>query len=95
MIASPLLGVLALASLIRGAGRGRCGRSRSARSSTVIGGWAIAQHPTCCPTSLTIDAGAGAGPALTAVIVVFVVALAMVGPALALLFWLAQREMLE
>ena len=47
------------------------------------------------PTSLTIDTGAGASEALTTRLVVFGVALVVVVPALALLWTLDQRSLLE
>jgi cytochrome d ubiquinol oxidase subunit II len=61
----------------------------------VIWGWGVAQHPFLLPGSLTIDQAAGAGSALTAVIIVFGFALAIVGPALAFLYWLSQQQALE
>ena len=61
----------------------------------IVGGWAVAQYPYLLPETLTVDAGAGAGAALTAMIVVFIAALVIVVPSLALLFRLAQRQALE
>ena len=72
-----------------------CGRSRSAPFVAVVAGWAVAQYPYLLPETLTVDAGAGAGAALTAMIVVFIAALVIVGPSLALLFRLAQRQALD
>ena len=62
---------------------------------TLVAGWAVAQYPDLLPGSLTIDDGAGDGATLTALIVVFIVALIVVVPALALLFRLAQRRAFE
>jgi cytochrome d ubiquinol oxidase subunit II len=61
----------------------------------LIWGWAAAQYPYLLPTSLTIAAGAGASETLTALLVVSGAALLIVGPALALLFTLDQRSLLE
>jgi len=62
---------------------------------TVIAGYAVAQYPYLLPETLTIDDAAGVEPTLTALIVVFFVFLAVVGPSLALLFRLAQKQVLE
>jgi cytochrome bd-type quinol oxidase subunit 2 len=47
------------------------------------------------PTSLTVEDAAGVDATLTAVIVVFCVALVTVVPALVLLYRLAQKQALE
>jgi cytochrome d ubiquinol oxidase subunit II len=47
------------------------------------------------PTSLTIDQAAGAEPTLNAVIIVFILALAIVGPSLLFLYRLTQQQLLE
>jgi cytochrome d ubiquinol oxidase subunit II len=61
----------------------------------VVWGWGVAQHPYLLPKSLTISEGAGTTAALTGVLVVFGVAVLVVIPALALLYTLAQRSILE
>jgi len=61
----------------------------------VIWGWASAQYPYLLPQTLTIEEGAGASETLTAVLVVFGIAVVVVVPALALLFTLDQRSVLE
>ena len=61
----------------------------------VIWGWGAAQYPYLLPQSLTIEDGAGASDTLTAVLVVFGIAVVVVLPALALLFVLDQRSLLE
>ena len=94
VVISAACGLAALALLARGAGRGTRPLAVGAVVA-VIWGWAVAQHPFLLPQSLTIDAGAGVGPALTALIVVFGAALVVVIPALALLYSLAQRRLLE
>ena len=94
VIASALLGLLTLAGLLRRWSRALRPLAIGAVVA-VVAGWAVAQYPYLLPETLTVDAGAGAGPALTALIVVFILALIIVGPALALLFRLAQRQALE
>jgi cytochrome d ubiquinol oxidase subunit II len=61
----------------------------------VIWGWGAAQYPYLLPQTLTIEEGAGASETLTAVLVVFGIAVVVVVPALALLFTLDQRSVLE
>jgi cytochrome bd ubiquinol oxidase subunit II len=60
----------------------------------VIWGWGVAQFPYLLPTSLRIGQAAAPGPTLDAVLVVFLVAAVVVLPALGLLYWLSQRELL-
>ena len=61
----------------------------------VIWGWGVAQYPYLLPQTLTIKEGAGASATLTAVLVVFGVAVVVVLPALGFLYTLAQRSVLE
>jgi cytochrome d ubiquinol oxidase subunit II len=61
----------------------------------VIWGWGAAQYPYLLPQELTIKDGAASGETLTALLVVFGVALVVVVPALALLYTLDQRTVLE
>jgi cytochrome d ubiquinol oxidase subunit II len=61
----------------------------------VIWGWGAAQYPYLLPETLTVEDGAGASATLTAVLVVFGIAVVVVLPALALLFTLDQRSLLE
>jgi cytochrome bd ubiquinol oxidase subunit II len=60
----------------------------------VIWGWGVAQFPYLLPTSLRIDQAAAPDPTLDAIIVVFGAAALVVLPALGLLYWLSQRELL-
>jgi len=60
----------------------------------VIWGWGVAQFPYLLPTSLKIGQAAAPGPTLDAVLIVFIVAALVVLPALGLLYWLSQRELL-
>ena len=88
--------------LLRGLSRGFDTRitflMRAAAVGAVVGviwGWFVAQHPYLLPTSLTIDDAAGASASLTAVIVVFAIAVVTVLPSLGLLYVLSQRRALE
>ena len=94
VIASAVLGLLTLAGLLRGWSRALRPLAIGAVVA-VVAGWAVAQYPYLLPETLTVEQGAGDGATLTALIVVFVAALLIVGPALVLLFRLAQRQALE
>lgn len=94
VLASAILGVITMAGLIRGWSRAL----RPLAIGTfvmVIAGYAVAQYPYMLPTTLTVDDAAGVDATLSAVMIVFVVALAIVGPSLALLYRLAQKQALE
>ena len=61
----------------------------------VIVGWGVAQHPDLLPGELSIDAAAAPDPTLTGLLIIFAAALVVVIPALALLYSLSQRRLLE
>jgi len=94
VIISALCGISVLVLLHRRAVRGTRVLAAGAVAS-VIWGWAIAQHPYLLPKELTISAGAAPSATLTALLVVFGVAVLLVIPAFALLFTLAQRSVVE
>lgn len=94
VIASALLGLVTLIGLLRGWTRALRPTAIGAVVA-VIAGWGVAQHPYLLPETLKIGQGAGAEATLTAVIIVFGVALITVAPALAFLYRLAQRQALE
>ena len=94
LIASAAFGVSTLVGLLRGWSRALRPLA-VATFVTVIAGYAVAQYPYLLPETLTVDAGAGVDATLTAVIVVFGFALAVVGPSLGLLYRLAQKQALE
>jgi cytochrome d ubiquinol oxidase subunit II len=94
VLMSLVCGVGALVLLWRGAPRGVRPLAVAAVVA-VIWGWGVAQHPYLLPQTLTIDEGAGASETLTAVLVVFGIAVVIVLPALGLLFTLDQRSLLE
>jgi cytochrome d ubiquinol oxidase subunit II len=94
VIASLLCGGAALVLVGRGARRGARPLAVGAVVA-VVWGWAVAQHPYLLPQRLTIDDAAAPSPTLTAVLIVFGVAVVLVLPAMALLFTLAQRSLIE
>ena len=94
VLASLACGLGALLLLWRGARRGVRPLAVGAMVA-VIWGWGAAQYPYLLPETLTIEEGAGASATLTAVLVVFGIAVVVVLPALALLFTLDQRSLLE
>jgi cytochrome d ubiquinol oxidase subunit II len=61
----------------------------------VIWGWFVAQFPYLLPTSLKISQAAAPDATLSAVFIVFAIAVVVVLPALILLFVLAQSDLLE
>jgi cytochrome bd ubiquinol oxidase subunit II len=94
VIVSALCGFGVLALLLS---RGRRGLRPLAVGAVVavIWGWGVAQFPYLLPTSLKISETAAPGPTLDAVLVVFGFAVLLVLPALGLLYWLSQKELLE
>jgi len=93
MIVSGLCGLAVLAQLLRGARQGLRPLAAGAVVA-VIWGWGVAQFPYLLPTSLRIDQAAAPGATLDSVLIVFAVAAVVVLPALGLLYWLSQRELL-
>jgi len=94
VILSGVCGAAVLAMLWRGVRHGLRPLAVGAVVA-VIWGWGVAQFPYLLPQTLTIEDGAAAGATLTAVLIVFGVAVALVLPSLGLLYALAQRSMLE
>jgi cytochrome d ubiquinol oxidase subunit II len=94
VIASAVFGLGLLVQLWRGERRGTRPLAVGAVVA-VIWGWGVAQYPYLLPQTLTINEGAGASSTLTAVLIVFGVAVVVVLPALAFLYTLAQRSVLE
>ena len=62
--------------------------------ATVVWGWGLAQYPYLFPTSLTLAAGSAPTAALVAEFVVAGLAVLLVVPAFALLYFLQQRRVL-
>ena len=94
VIVSGLCGLGALVLLARGASRGARPLAVGAVVA-VVWGWGVAQFPYLLPEKLRIDQAAAPDPTLTGVLIVFGVAVLLVIPAIALLFSLAQRSMIE
>ncbi len=91
---SALCGVGLLVALLRGARRPLRPLAAGAVVA-VIWGWGVAQFPYLLPTSLKIAQSAAPPDTLGTVIVVFIAAAVIVLPALGLLYWLTQRDLLE
>jgi cytochrome d ubiquinol oxidase subunit II len=94
VIASAVCGAGVLVLLWRGERRGARPLAVGAVVA-VIWGWGVAQYPYLLPQALTIKDGAAASATLTAVLIVFGVAVVVVLPALGFLYTLAQRSVLE
>ena len=94
VILSLLCGAALLAVLLRG-GRRPLRPLAAGAVVAVIWGWGVAQFPYLLPTSLRIDQAAAPDPTLTTVFVVFAAAAVVVLPSLALLYTLAQKDLLE
>ena len=101
VILSALCGAGVLALLISAARRPAAASPRLLRPLAagavvaVIWGWGVAQFPYLIPTSLKIAEAAAPPDTLSTVIVVFIVAAILVLPALGLLYWLSQKELLS
>ncbi len=100
VILSAACGLGVLASLLVATRRATPPRSHLLRPLAagaviaVIWGWGVAQFPYLVPTSLKITESAAPPDTLATVIVVFLAAAVLVLPALALLYWLSQKELL-
>ena len=94
VIVSAACGVAVLVLLRRGARRGARPLAVGAVAAVVCG-WGVAQHPYLLPQTLTIDDGAAASATLTSVLIVFGIAIVLVIPSLALLYTLAQRDLIS
>jgi cytochrome d ubiquinol oxidase subunit II len=95
VIAAGLCGLVVLALLT--AGRLRGVRVLAAAGvAAVIWGWGVAQYPVLLPGTAVTLSNAGAPHAtLVAIVVLFVVAVLLVGPSFALLFSLQGRRLLH
>jgi cytochrome d ubiquinol oxidase subunit II len=94
VIVSALCGAGALAVLLRG--NAVWARPLAVGAVVaVVWGWGVAQRPYLLPTSLKIDAGAAPHATLVALVVILGVAVLVIGPAVALLFTMQQRSLLD
>jgi cytochrome bd ubiquinol oxidase subunit II len=94
VIVSGVCGLGVLVLLWRGAARGARPLAVGAVVA-VVWGWGVAQYPYLLPEQLKIADAAAPEPTLTALLIVFGAAIVLVLPAIALLFTLAQRSMIE
>jgi len=94
VLLSGVCGLGALVLLFRHAARGARALAVGAVAA-VVWGWGVAQFPYLLPESLTISDAAAPHPTLVSVLIVFGVAVVLVLPAVALLFTLVQRSMVE
>jgi cytochrome bd ubiquinol oxidase subunit II len=94
VIVSAICGVSVLVLLWRGGRRGARPLAIGAVVA-VVWGWGVAQYHYLLPTSLSISAGAAPSSTLTAILIVFGAAVLLVVPAIALLYTLAQKGMVE
>jgi cytochrome bd ubiquinol oxidase subunit II len=94
VIVSGLCGAGVLVLLVRGTRRGTRVLAAGAVVA-VVWGWAIAQDPYLLPQVLTIDQAAAPSDTLTALLIVFGVAVLVVLPSIGLLFTLTQRNLVE
>jgi cytochrome d ubiquinol oxidase subunit II len=101
VVLSAVCGIGVLATLLSAARRPAAASSWLLRPLAagavvaVIWGWGVAQFPYLIPTSLKITQSAAPADTLSTVIVVFIVAAILVLPALGLLYWLSQKELLS
>jgi cytochrome d ubiquinol oxidase subunit II len=94
VVISALSGLGVLGLLLRGGHRPGARPLSVAAVVAVVWGWGIAQFPYLLPTSLKISQSSAPDSTLDAVLVVFVIAVIVVLPALGLLYWLSQKELL-
>jgi cytochrome bd ubiquinol oxidase subunit II len=94
VVASIVCGGAALALLARGRRRGTRPLAVAAVAA-VVWAWGVAQHPYLLPETLRIESAAAPEATLTALLVVFGAAVLIVAPALALLYTLHQRSLLD
>jgi len=94
VIASAICGAAVLVLLHRRARRGARPLAVGAVVA-IVWGWGVAQHPYLLPQTLTIDDGAAPSDTLTGLLIVFGAAIVLVIPSLALLYTLAQRDLVR
>jgi cytochrome d ubiquinol oxidase subunit II len=82
--------------ILLAAGRGKGPRIIAAAGvAAVIWGWGVAQYPVLLPgTAVTLSNAGAVGATLDAVVILFIVAVAVLGPSFALLYFLQHRRLL-
>jgi cytochrome bd ubiquinol oxidase subunit II len=93
-----LAGVCGVAVLVLlGLGRPRGVRVLAALGvAAVVWGWGVAQYPVLLPgTAVTLSNAGAPEPTLTAIVVLFVALVVLIGPSFALLFALQGRQLLQ
>jgi cytochrome d ubiquinol oxidase subunit II len=94
VVASLVLGAAALLAIGRRAPLGTRPLAVGAVVA-VIWGWGVAQYPDILPGTLSLAEAASPDGALGSLLIVAVVAAVLIGPSLALLFWLTQGGRLQ
>ena len=95
LIASAVFGLSTLGALWRQFGGGRVRALAVATVVSVLLGWGVAQYPYVLPTTLTIDQAAAPGSVLLWIVIAFSVGMALVLPALLMLWVLDQSNRLD
>src|SRR5438552_1151633 len=95
VIASAVFGLSTLGALWRQFGGARVRLLAVATVVSVLLGWGVAQYPYILPTTLTIDQAAAPGSVLSWIVIAFIIAVVLVGPALLMLWMLDQRSRLD
>jgi cytochrome bd ubiquinol oxidase subunit II len=95
VVVSALCGLGVLGLLLGGGHRPGARPLSVAAVVAVIWGWGVAQFPYLLPTSLKISQSSAPDSTLDAVFIVFAIAVIVVLPALGLLYWLSQKELLS
>jgi cytochrome d ubiquinol oxidase subunit II len=93
IVASGLFGAAALIRLSRDRPRGTRVLAVGAVVA-VVWGWGVAQYPDILPGTLSLDDAAAPAGSMAALLVIFIVAVAVIAPSLALLYALGQRSQL-
>ena len=94
VVLSAVCGLGVLVALRRGARWGARALAVGAVAA-LVWGWGVAQHPYLLPEQLTISAAAAPDATLTGVLIVFLIAVVVVLPSLALLYVLVQRDVVR
>jgi cytochrome d ubiquinol oxidase subunit II len=92
VILSAVCGIAVMVLLWRRTRRGTRALAIGAVAA-IVWGWGVAQHPYLLPQTLTISQGAAPEATLTGVLIVFGIAVLLVIPSIALLYSLAQRDL--